>query len=91
MLLITKHEIIAQKYRFFIFSVLNYTKSSKHTFDFFCLVIKCIARGIKYASFMKIYGAYLFPWSKEALFTLIVTQHLIRSKFIKITKSCKMV
>ena len=35
MLLIAKHETITQKYRFFIFSVLNYTKTSKHTFDFF--------------------------------------------------------
>ena len=62
---------------FSLFSVLNYTKTSKHTFDFFCLVIKCIARGIKYVSFRKIYGADLFPQSKEAIFTLIFTQHLI--------------
>ena len=31
----TKHEIIAEKYRCFIFPVLNYTKTSKHTFDLF--------------------------------------------------------
>ena len=33
--------------------------------------------GIKYVRFRKIYGADLFPQSKEAIFTLKFTQHLI--------------
>ena len=77
MLLITKHNIITQKYRFFIFSVLNYTKTNEHTFDFFYLVSKCQERGIKYVRFMKSYGTDIFPCSNEAFFTLIFTQHAI--------------
>ena len=76
MLLITKHEMIAQKYRFFFF-LCSIIQKVVNTFDLFCLVIKCIARGITYVSFMKIYGADLFPCSKEAIFTLKYTQHLI--------------